>query len=86
MHEENSRRLFVVIWCLALLGVVLLFWWGFSVYANGIELTEVEREWEVRPVEVMLLAAGCISLFAALFIPILRYRRMRRRRYGRIQW
>lgn len=78
MEWSASRKFLVLVWSLVLLGVVLLCWWMFAVSAYGYEVDEKGLVGTVRSGDVILFAAGVLSLIAAAALPILRRRRIRR--------
>ncbi|WP_426322732.1 hypothetical protein [Microbacterium sp. E-13] len=79
MEAKASRGVLATIWGLVLVGVVLLIWWAFAVYAYGIEVDEHALAPTSRPGDVALFALGVLSLAAAALLPILDRRRVQHR-------
>lgn len=79
MEQSASRKFLVLVWGLVSLGVILLFWWMLAVSAYGYEVDQKGLVGTVRPGDVILFAAGVLSLIAAAAVPVLRRRQIRRR-------
>ena len=79
MEAKASRGFLATIWGLVLIGVVLLTWWAFAVYAYGIEVDEHALAPTTRPGDVALFTPGVLSLTTASLLPILHRKRAQHR-------